>query len=287
MRLLLIIFFAAPWVWPQSSDKARRSFEKGREAYRTFTVKGYERAIRHFSDAVKEAPDYAAAHAALAETYVLLGYEREKASGSAGDLYEKGLGEARTALVSDSSSAAALRAMAHVGYVREGMTTGQINFELLQRALQIDSSDGESWYLLWLLTDNENPEGVIRKALQLDPNLYMAHYGLGLAYARQKNWDSAAVHYARCIDLVDDNYLAYFAMGNVLSQQKQYLSSIQPYEKALKYGVPGNDIHLYIGLSYYYTDYNDKARRHLKKFVDASPASPLKDQILDILQDLD
>jgi len=287
MRLLVILCFAAPWVWSQSTDKARRSFDKGREAYRTFTVKGYERAIRYFSDALTESPNFTDAHAAIAETYVLLGYELEKAAGSAGDAYDKAIREARVAIEKDSTSVYALRAMAHVSYVCDGKAKGEANYELLQRALQIDSTDAECWYLLWLLTDNENPNGIIQKALQFDPRSYMAHYAVGLTYARLKNWDSAADHYHKCIDLVEDNYLAYFALGNLLSQQKQYLSSIDPYEKALRYGVPGHDVHLYLGLSYYYTDSNKKAKRQLKTYLDGNPTTPLKNQLLEILKEID
>lgn len=287
MRLWVYLIVAAPCLWSQSTDKAWRSFEKGRTEYLTFTVKGYERAIRHYNDALTENPSLTRAHAGLAEAYVLLASEREKTGAAATADYEKAAVHAREALMHDTTSVNSFRAAAHVAYIRDGKTKGQEIFELLQEGLRRDSADAESWYLLWLLTDNENTEGVIRKAQRLNPDLYVVPYALGLAHARKKEWDSAIAYYGKCIELVKDNYLAYFALGNAYSQQKQYLSSIDPYEKALKYGVPGNDIHLYIGLAYYYTDDNKKARRHLQTYIDKNPTTSLKGQIYDILQELD
>lgn len=287
MRFLVFLIFAAPCLWPQSTDRAWRSFEKGRAEYLTFTVKGYERAIRHFNDALVHDPAFFRAHAGLAEAYVLLASEHEKAGVPAAAEYEKAAAHAREALMRDTINVNSFRAAAHVAYLRDGKNNGQQIFELLQEALRRDSTDAESWYLLWLLTDNANTEGVIRKAQRLNPDLYVVQYALGLAHARKKEWESATAYYLKCIDLVKENYLAYFALGNAYSQQKQYLSSIDPYENAIRYGVPGNDIHLYIGLSYYYTDDNKKARRHLQTYIDKNPSTPLKGQIYDILKELD
>ncbi len=285
MRFWILILLAAHPILGQS--EARRWYDKGRAAYLKFTEDGYRDAIRHFEKALKADPMMSEAHAGLAEALTLAAMERTKRAQPTDEYFTKAAAEASEAVRLDSASAHAYRASAHLLFVRDGETRNQQTYDLLTRALSCDSADAESWYILAMLTDNQNPQGLLRRALRINSDLYVVQYALGLAHAGKQEWDSALAYYQKCVQLVEANYLAHYAMGIVHSRKKQYLTAIPHYERAQRLDVPGNDIHLYLGLAYYYTDANKKARKELRAYVDAEPTSPHRTQILDILKEIE
>ena len=58
------------------------------------------------------------------------------------------------------------------------------------------------------------------------------HNVLGLLYYRQENYDTAARHFLRAIELKADNLMAYVNLGNVYYSQGRYEKALEGYRKA-------------------------------------------------------
>lgn len=70
----------------------------------------------------------------------------------------------------------------------------------------------------------------LQKALQLDPNLGMAHASLGMAYFREGKVEQARASLQRAVELNSQNYLAHYYYAFTLSRQSEdeMVSSYEP-----------------------------------------------------------
>ncbi len=272
----------------QNPDKARDLCSKARKAYLKFTVQDYGEAIRLYDRAVQADSQFAAAYAGLAETWALQGYETEKAGGDAKDLYRKSLQYGLRAIEMDSSSASALRALARAYMNSEPVKFGEHAYSALMRSLELDSTDGETYYLLWLHTDNEDPDSpYLRKSLDLAPDFFQSHYGAGLLFARLKDFDRAIVHYKACVRINPEHPLPYYSLGNAYSQQKKYDLAIPEYERALKLQPDLADAYLYLGLAYYYESRGTRdAVKRLTRYLELVPATTYRTAVENILKEI-
>jgi tetratricopeptide (TPR) repeat protein len=284
---LLLVWTGTAVVMAQNPDKARELCGKARKAYLKFTVEDYREAIKLYDRAVQADSQFAAAYAGLAETWALQGYETEKAGGDAKDLYRKSLQYGLRAIEMDSSSASALRALARAYMNSEPVKFGEHAYSALMRSLELDSTDGETYYLLWLHTDNENPESpYLRRSFELDPDFFQSHYGAGQLYARLKDFERAIVHYKACIRINPNHPLPYYSLGNAYSQQQKYDLAIPEYEKTLKLQADLADAYLYLGLAYYYENRDKDAVRRLTRYLELVPATTYRTAVENILKEI-
>ncbi len=87
------------------------------------------------------------------------------------------------------------------------------------------------------LQGNNDPRAALleyQKALQLDPDLAVAHNGLGVVYhLSYAEKEKAAYHYQRAIELNPKFSEAHTNLGNLYLDQGRYAEAIPLYEKAL------------------------------------------------------
>lgn len=285
--IALTLAFLNNSVSAQNEAKAKKHFDNGRKAYLKFTLEDYSNAVGHFQNALKEDSNYAAAYAGLSEAYALWGFETEKNGQPADDYYKRALLNGQKGIEKDSMLGMAHRAMAQACMNANPKKFGQHIYDELARALELDSNDAESNYLMWLHTDNANASSRwITRSIALDDQFFQSHYGLGLLYAKQKKFDDAAIHYKKCIDINPKNYRPYFSLGNAYSQQKKYEMAIPQYENTLKLNAKNADAHFYLGLAYYYQDQNKNAKKYLEKYLEMAPASTFRTQVQEILNEI-
>lgn len=73
-----------------------------------------------------------------------------------------------------------------------------------------------------------------KKALELDPELAVAHYFIGLVYAEQEKTDEAIESFLKAIDLDSELAEAYAALGQAQIDKENYNAAAESLERALK-----------------------------------------------------
>jgi len=89
-------------------------------------------------------------------------------------------------------------------------------------------------------------ESIMKRVIQLDPNLAAAYYNLGNALYYQKKLEEAIASYRRAIQLDPNDADAYYHLGNVLYDQKKLEEAIANYRRAIQ--LDPNDANAYYNL---------------------------------------
>jgi len=153
-----------------------------------------------------------------------------------------------------------------------------------ENALTIDPeySEANTGYAISILTkcrsDNTCDANTINKAIShfkksidINPNDYLAHGGLGLAYSQQNNWEDAIESFNKAIELNPKDDSIYNALGNAYFKKEQYEEAIKCYEKALEIN-PKSYIYLSnIGDAYRQSKRLDEAETYYNQVLEINP----------------
>jgi len=146
--------------------------------------------------------------------------------------------------------------------------------------------------------DTAHGEALFAKVQQQDPNMYIVHFSLGEAAARNKDWEKSVAEFQRCLELnpnfdhamtglaralvsvgrLDEakhwaeealkrnsqNYRAWYALGYIESHRNKE-AAIENYLKALAIQNNFAPLHRDLGLLYFQTKNYDGAITHLSK----------------------
>ena len=216
---------------------ASQAYLKGRYFWSRFTGEWMGRAFACFQEAVERDPRYALPHAGLADAYLVLGFSGLLPPNEAWPLAEE---SARTALRLDDSLADAHIALGYVRLFRDW--DWESARASLERALDLSpSAAAHQWYGLFLDMEGRlddarreieravelEPLSIVTSALrgfqlnlagehgreleqsratvELDPNHFLGHWSLGLAYEHAGRMEDAAGAIRRAAALAEDN----------------------------------------------------------------------------------
>jgi len=200
--------------------EAYQLYLRGRYYWNKSTIAGFKKAIEYFQQAIARDPNYALAHAGLADSYLFLGSywvetipEAKDAALRAIEL-DPTLAEAHVSLGHiklwlDWDWAAAERefkqgislnpgsALAHNQFAKYLAAMGRLDDAIaeVRRAQELDSlspivNSDLGWYLLYAGRDGEAAEQ-FRRTLELDSNNVSARWGLGAAYTEQRRYEDS------------------------------------------------------------------------------------------------
>jgi eukaryotic-like serine/threonine-protein kinase len=216
---------------PTEKMEAYQLYLKGRYYWNKRTEEGFRKAIEYFSEATEKDPNYALAHAGLADSYIVLGgfglLSPEEASA-------KGREEATRALELDDTLAEAHTALAEVktDYERDwpGAERG------LRRAIELNPgyATAHQWYgeLLSELGRHEEALAETKQALLLDPVSLIINTvdGKYLLYAGQ---DDSAIEQLRKTLEMDANFAyAHYILGEAFVRKGAFAEAIAEIQRA-------------------------------------------------------
>jgi TolB-like protein/Tfp pilus assembly protein PilF len=216
------------------NPEAYQLYLKGRYYWNKRTEEGLHNAIEHFNQAIEKDPNYALAHAGLADGYISLGHysllpskeafaKAREAAAKALELDDT-LGEAHNALAEmkedyDWDWPGAEREFRRAielnpGYATAHQWYGGLLSELgrheealaeIKRAQQLDPlsliiNTDHGRVLLYAGQDDLGIEQ-LRKTLEMDPNFAPAHYHLGFAHLRKGAFADAIAEFQRATTL--------------------------------------------------------------------------------------
>ena len=196
--------------------EAYRAYLEGRHHWNKLTEKGLEQTLRCFTEALRQEPSYAQAHAGIAMTHA----SRAMMSWAAPrDAMPKAKQAARESLALDDAVSDAHTALGFVLHTYEWDWDGAESE--YRRALELNPGDTLARALLSMLLAcvGRREEAVVeaRSNLDLDPIPVFSNHALALAFLYARRFDEAVAHSRKMIDLDAGYPWAHWDLGMALA----------------------------------------------------------------------
>jgi TolB-like protein/DNA-binding winged helix-turn-helix (wHTH) protein/Tfp pilus assembly protein PilF len=215
---------------------AHLDYLRGRYFWNQRTADGFEKALRYFQAAIDKDPNYGAAYAGLADTYLLLGGSGFR---SQNEMIPKARAAAQKALGIENLS----EAHASLGLIAENYDWDWPGAEKefrLAIELNPNYSTAHHWYGEAFLALNgrfDEALAEMNRAAELDPLSPIISADVGATLYLARRYDQAIHQLQRTLELYPDYEIAQVWLARSLEQKKQYPEAISVLEqsKALGY----------------------------------------------------
>ena len=241
---------------------AYEAFLKGRYFYNQFSVKGFNRSMKFFQEAIDIEPDYAEAYAGLASCYCLLaGHGLEVVSPVIA------IPEARSlATKALSLNSRLAEPVAFLGIIKFKYEWDPENSEkLLNQAIEMKPSFflAYIWLSQTLEAMNRQDEAISRArfAKQLNPLSLAASLNLGWQLFQAGKNIEANSEIDKLIEFNPNFWGGHWMKGHIYNQQESYKNAIEEFEQAVELG-GGHSLPMSaLGYTYAVAGMPDEARR--------------------------
>jgi tetratricopeptide (TPR) repeat protein len=256
---------------PQANSKALDNYFKGRKAYLLFTPNGFKEAIEYYNKAIEIDPKFAPAYAGLGEVYSSIGYYKYEVREDYEDYFNRAYTNIVKAISLDGNSRECKRALAlNYLHLRRLKDAEAVAREVIAKY----PDDAESYYILWAAT-GQNPESpYIKKALELNPNLVLAHVGLATAYFFKKgDYKKATEHYRKALELAASPQLHNY-LGTALRTQGYLHQAVSEYKKAIELDPNFAPAYMNLGITLFFLNKFEDSISYQKKALLLNPNYP-------------
>src|SRR5579862_3868891 len=213
--------------------EAYRLYLKGRHHWNKWTEEGFYKAIEYFQRAVEKDPSYALAHAGVADSYVLLGWNSYLPPK---DAFPKAKAAALTALQFDPDLGEAHTPLAAVLWLHDWhWPEAEKEFK---RSLELNPAypTANHWHAEYVMTMGRHAEAIaqMKNSQTLDPLSLIINVAIGWAHYMARRYDEALAQLLQTVDL-DPNYpVTYWILGLVYRTTGRYDLAITEGEKGVK-----------------------------------------------------
>ncbi len=217
---------------PTEDVAAYERYLRGRFEWNRRTAQSLAAAVEHLQAAVERAPDFALAHAGLADAWLTLGIYGARAPEAA---FPEARAAAQRALAIDPTLAEAHTALACIHAVHEWNWSAAE--ERFTRAVAIDPRypTAHHWYALNCLVPLArvaDAAAAVGRARELDPLSPVVVSGVGVQRYFARAYDEAIVAQHEALALDDRFGMAHFFLGQALAGQGRFTDAIAAFEQA-------------------------------------------------------
>ncbi len=216
------------------SLEAYEHYVRGRDYYLFFSAENYELALKEFKQALEIDNGYALAWSGLSQVYSTWGYQKQQRGEDFKPMYEQSLQASQKAVNLDPALGDAHRALAQSQLMLGNFAQAA---EEAQKAIELNPNDAEAWENLGRANPKGDPNWAIEKftrALELDPRLFSAHYGLGEIYLDQKNYGKAIEHYQEALKIIPSSLDAHINLGKAYQEQGKNQEAVKEFQRVLE-----------------------------------------------------
>ena len=236
-------------VRPTANPEAYELYLKGRFFWNKRTDADLRKAIDYFNHAIAKDPNYALAHAGLADCYDLL---CEYSDLSPKESYPKAKAAAIKALELDDT----------LGEAHTSLAYSLINYDWdwrsaereYQRAIQLNPNyaTARQWYAECLSMLGRHNEAIaeIKRAQQLDPLSLIINQGVGGKYLYARRYDEAMAQFRRTLELYPHFPPTHQRLAWCYAQKRMYDEAITEMQRAVE--LSGNSTQMIAALGYTY-----------------------------------
>lgn len=236
------------------SVAAYQAYMWGLYFYNKRTAEGFRQSLNYFQQAVNKDPQYALAHAAMSDTYGLIGFYGYTEIMSYQQAYAKAKESATRALELDETLAESHMAMAMLKDRYEKDLTG--SEQEIKRALSLNPNNAyvHLRYSIILLEGGkiEDAWNEITQAQELDPVSGVINYNLAYHLYLKSEYDKADEYCRRALETNPDMKQAQFVIGLIYQQKGMYQEAIKQFEQLKAAEQQPADISLLEALGYAY-----------------------------------
>ncbi len=217
---------------PPSNPQAREAYLKGRFFWNKRSREGLTKALEYFTRATELAPNFAEAHAGLAETYILLGQYNYLRPNEA---YPKARAEADKALEADDSLSQGHLARAVVAaYYDWNWVAAERGY---QRALTLNPgyATAHQWYgeFRAIMGRFDEARAALRRARELDPLSPIVTVMTGAPEYFSGSYDAAILQFRKALELEPNFLPAHLNLALAYSQKGMHEEAIAAAQRAL------------------------------------------------------
>ncbi|MGB2768757.1 MAG: protein kinase [Candidatus Zixiibacteriota bacterium] len=202
---------------------------KGRYFWDKRTEESLNKSIECFNQAVEKDPEYALAHAGLADSYITL---QDYSLLSPKPLLQKAKEAALKALEVDPTLAEAHNSLAQVLFREWDWEGGESEHK---RAIELNPNyaSARHWYALLLTYAARFDEAIaeMKKAWELDPLSLIINRNLGLVLYFARRYDKAVEQLQRTLEMDPSFSLAHAALGQAYLQKSMYQEALVELQK--------------------------------------------------------
>jgi adenylate cyclase len=216
------------------SLEAYEHYVRGRDYYLFFSAENYKLALEEFKQALEIDNGYALAWSGLSQVYSTWGYQQQQRGEDFKPMYEQSLQASQKAVNLDPALGDAHRALAQSQLMLGNFAQAA---EEAQKAIELNPNDAEAWENLGRANPKGDSNWAIEKftrALELDPRLFSAHYGLGEIYFDQKNYVKAIEHYQEALKIIPSSLDAHINLGKAYQEQGKNQEAITEFQRVLE-----------------------------------------------------
>ena len=212
--------------------KAELLYEQGRSYWNRRTPDALWQGIDCFQQAISISPNYALAHAGLADCYNMLGVYNAL---SPKEAFPKARQAATRALQIDSSLAEAHAVLAYDAFIYDWDWDGAEREFTRAIELKPDYAPAHQWYATYLAVVGRFDEAITEagKARQLDPLSLIVNAHLGRMYYYAGRYDEAIEQLQKTLDLDPKFYVARRYLGQAYEEQGKYEDAIRELNQAM------------------------------------------------------
>ncbi len=204
-------------------------YMKGRYLWNRRTEESLNKSIEYFSRAVEKDPNYALAHAGLADSYITL---VDYSLLSPKELLAKAKEAVRKALDIDATLAEAHNSLAQIMF-REWDWEGAEKEHKRAIELNPNYANAHHWYALLLTYAGRFDEAIaeMKRAWELDPLSLIMNRNLGLVLYYARRYDQAVEQLQKTLEMDPGFSLAHASLGGAYLQKAMYREALAELQK--------------------------------------------------------
>ena len=228
--------------------EAYEAYLKGKYELEKRSPEALQDAVGHFQKAIEKDDAFAAAYAALADTYLTMSNHQ---LGPAREFVPNARAAVEKALQLDDRLAEAHTSLAAIRFFN--LEGGDIETEF-RRSIALDPgyAEGIHWYALYLAASGRQEESIreIRLARDIDPKSMMINANVGFIYYLAGDYNRAEESEKNTIQVDPSFVSAHAYLGQIYVEKKQYGEAIDEFRTAASLSPGDTDVPAYMANAY-------------------------------------
>jgi tetratricopeptide (TPR) repeat protein len=245
---------------------AHEAYLKGRYHWNKMTEEGVRKSIAYYEQALSLDPEYALAHAGLADAYIQLGSNRVVVMTPAHAM-EKAKAYVDKALALDPSLAEAHCALAMVHFWYDWDWSGALQEFERSISLNPNYATAIQWYALALSALGRYDEAFeqIHRAREIDPLSVVVNSYVGAILFNSDQGEASVAHLKQTLETDDSFHRTHFFLGLAYSSLGRYSEGIEALRKAERMTGMSPEASTFIGYAYGMAGQHAEARAVLRQ----------------------